>query len=219
MTLDELIKDFRNQAQDEVADYLFSKERVTAWLIEAEQEAVIRGRLLHESENPAVCEVAVSAGTASYALHAALYEIDHLGLMLAGATERRLVRLVSQEWLDNNLTGWRDRTGTPEFAIQGDTSLRLVPKPDADATLLLEGYRLPLRDMSASGKPEINAAHHRHLVHWALHRAFSIPDSEMFDATRADRSERIFSAYFGERPNADLRRLTQEDGPHHNKAW
>ncbi|MFG0381096.1 hypothetical protein ACF8C6_09045 [Pseudomonas sp. zbq_18] len=221
MTLDELEKDFRTQAQDEVAPYLFDKVRVAAWLIEAEQEACIRGRLLHESDDATVCEVPVSAGQSSYKLHPALYEIDHLRLLLPGCTERRAVKLVSQEWLNEHLNGWRDRSGAPEYAIQNDTSLRLVPKPDADGSLLLEGYRLPLRGLSTSGtsKPEIHTAHHRHLVHWALFRAFSTPDPEMFDQNRAALSERIFTAYFGERPDADLRRLTQEDGPHHNKAW
>lgn len=221
MTLDELIKDFRVTVQDKVEPYLFDSKDVTRWLVEAEQEACIRGRLLHESESSAVCEIPVSAGQASYPLHAALYEIDHLGLMLPGDTERRRIKLVSQEWLTDHVAGWRDRVGTPEYAIQGDTTLRLVPKPDADATLLLEGYRLPIRGLGTdkSSKPEIFQAHHRHLVNWALYRAFSLPDAETLDLGKASDFERAFAAYFGERPDSDLRRITQEDGPHHNKAW
>lgn len=222
MLQEELEKDFRVAAQDKVGpEYLFDRADVARWLIEAEQEACIRGRLLHESSNPAVCEIRVVAGVSSYPLHAALYEIDHLGLKLSGATDRRRVKLVSQEWLDEHLNGWRDRSGTPEYAIQGDTSLRLVPSPDAAATLLLEGYRLPIRGLTADAKskPEIFQAHHRHLVNWALHRAYSVPDAEVFDPDRARQAERDFTDYFGPRPDCDLRRLTQEDGPHHNLAW
>jgi hypothetical protein len=222
MLQEELEKDFRATAQDKVGpEFLFDRADVARWLIEAEQEACIRGRLLHDSSTPAVCEIPVVAGVSSYPLHAALYEIDHLGLKLSGATDRRRVQLVSKEWLDEHLNGWRDRSGTPEYAIQGDTSLRLVPRPDAAATLLLEGYRLPIRGLTADAKskPEIFQAHHRHLVNWALYRAFSQPDSETMDLGRAGDAEAAFTAYFGPRPDSDLRRLTQEDGQHHNQAW
>ncbi|WP_405118755.1 DUF6682 family protein [Pseudomonas leptonychotis] len=221
MTLDELVKDFRTTAQDKVAPYLFEQPDVTRWLIEAEQEACIRGRLLHESTNSSVCEIGVSAGEAAYLLDPALYEIDHLGLLEAGCIERRLVRLVSREWLDDNHHGWRDRTGVPCFAIQSDNSIRLVPTPNAEATLKLEGYRLPLRGLASdkSSKPEINPAHHRHLVNWALHRAFSVPDSETLDLGKAGDALAAFTRYFGERPDSDLRRITRHDVEHHTKAW
>lgn len=221
MTLDELVKDFRTTAQDKVAPYLFEQPDVARWLIEAEQEACIRGRLLHESTNSAICEISVSAGEAVYPLDPALYEIDHLGLLEAGSAERRPVRLVSREWLDDNRPGWRDRTGLPCYAIQIDSSIRLVPTPDADATIKLEGFRLPLRGLSSdkSSKPEINAAHHRHLVNWALHRAFSVPDSETLDLGKASDALAAFTRYFGERPDSDLRRITRHDVEHHNKSW
>ena len=217
MTLDELSKDFRVTAQDTVQPFLFDQSDVARWLIEAEQEACIRGRLLHDSS----FEVDIAAGESVYPLSQGLYEIDHLGILEAGSTERRPVRLVSREWLDESMPGWRDRTDTPRFAIQSDTSIRLVPTPRLGATLKLEGYRLPLRGLTAdkSSKPEINPAHHRHLVHWALYRAFSIPDSETLDLGRADAALAAFTAYFGENPDSDLRRATRHDVVQHNKAW
>lgn len=229
MTLDELINDFRVMTGDlrraiggnAEETYLFKTPDVTRWLVEAEQEACIRGRLLHESSNESVCQVSISAGVSAYGLHPALYEIDHLGLLEAGSTERCPVKLVSREWLDDNLPGWRDRTDTPRFAIQSDTSIRLVPTPRLAAVLKLEGYRLPLRGLTAdkSSKPEINQAHHRHLVNWALYRAFSMPEVETLDLGRADVALAAFTAYFGDRPDSDLRRITRQDVEHHNKAW
>jgi len=217
MTLDELTKDFRTTAQDTVAPYLFDQSDVARWLIEAEQEACIRGRLLHDSS----FEVDIAAGESVYPLSQALYEIDHLGLLEAGSTERCPLKLVSREWLDDNMSGWRDRSDIPRFAIQSDTSIRLVPTPRLGGTLKLEGYRLPVRGLTAekTSKPEISAAHHRHLVNWALHRAFSVPDSETLDLGRADAALAAFTAYFGERPDCDLRRITRQDVEHHNKAW
>ncbi len=217
MTLDQLTKDFRTTAQDKVEPYLFEQPDVARWLIEAEQEACIRGRLLHDAS----FEIDIAAGETVYPLSQGLYEIDHLGLLEAGSTERCPVKLVSREWLDDNMPGWRDRSDIPRFAIQSDTSIRLVPTPRLGATLKLEGYRLPVRGLTAdkTSKPEINQAHHRHLVNWALHRAFSVPDSETLDLGRADAALAAFTAYFGERPDSDLRRITRQDVEHHNKAW
>lgn len=225
MTLDELINDFRVMTGDlrraiggnAEETYLFKTPDVARWLVEAEQEACIRGRLLHDSS----FEIDIAAGEAVYPLSQALYEIDHLGILEAGSTERRQVKLVSREWLDDNMPGWRDRSDIPRFAIQSDTSIRLVPTPRLAAVLKLEGYRLPVRGLTAdkSSKPEIHQAHHRHLVNWALYRAFSMPEVETLDLGRADVALAAFTAYFGDRPDSDLRRITHQDVEHHNKAW
>lgn len=225
MTLDELINDFRVMTGDlrraiggnAEETYLFKTPDVTRWLVEAEQEACIRGRLLHDSS----FEIDIVVGESVYPLSQALYEIDHLGLLEAGSTERCPVKLVSREWLDDNMPGWRDRSDVPRFAIQSDTSIRLVPTPRLAAVLKLEGYRLPVRGLTAdkSSKPEIHQAHHRHLVNWALYRAFSMPEVETLDLGRADVALAAFTAYFGDRPDSDLRRITRQDVEHHNKAW
>ena len=67
--------------------------------------------------------------------------------------------------------------------------------------------------------PEISELHHEHLVNWALHKAFSIPDAEGFDPQRAQDAERDFTEYFGIRPDSDLRRITREDVPHTVEAF
>ena len=73
------------------------------------------------------------------------------------------------------------------------------------------GSMLMVPLVNDADKPEINQAHHRHLVHWALHRAFSKPDSETIDPTRAATAEAAFTRYFGPSPDADLRRSTRHD--------
>lgn len=220
MTRTELIAQFRLLATDRVQPYLFGDADVAGWLTEAEQEAAIRRRLLHEARDASVCEIAVQAGESVYPLHPALYELDHLAFRPDGASRREPVALVSVEWLDRCVSDWRDLRDLPCYAVQGDTGLRLVPTPMVAGTLLLEGYRLPLRELGAapSSVPEIHAAHHRLLVQWALFRAFSVPDSETIDPQRAALAEREFTAYFGPRPDADLRRDTREDAPQHNVA-
>jgi len=220
MNLEGLIKQYRIAADDGVEPYRAEDVVVTQWLNDAIAEACIRGRLLHESANPVVCQIAVTAGAAVYPLHEALYEIDYLAFKPTGNTCRRDVKLISREELDRIQPGWRERAGRVEFAIQSDTTIRLAFAPDMAGTLYLEGYRLPLAVLTDDADaPEINPAHHAKLVHWALHRGFSVPDSETIDPNRAALAEAEFSAYFGLRPDSDLRRSTQHDEPQHNQAF
>lgn len=213
MNLEQLIQQFRIDAHDLQTPPFCEPEWVAAWLTDAQAEAAIRGRLLFEAADPAICEIAVTAGVATYPLHNSLYELEHLRFKATGSTTSDRVHLKTREELDRIRPDWRDRTDSrPRFAIQDDTRITLVDRPSVDGTLFVEGYRVPLRPLvNDSDKPEINEAHHRYLVHWALHKAFSVPDGEIFDPNRSTLSERAFTAYFGSRPDSDLRRSTRHD--------
>lgn len=222
MNLQQLIDQFRIDADDLVSNPpLWQREWIAAWLNEAQAEAAVRKRLIYEASNPAVCEIAVTAGQATYSLHPSIYELATLRFKLAGASHSEPVRLKTREELDRIRPGWRDRSDScPRFAVQDDTSITLVDRPSAAGTLFLEGYRLPLKALANdSDKPEIHSAHHRHLVQWALHRAFSKPDADAHDPGRAATAETAFTAYFGPRPDADLRRSTRHDEAQTNKAF
>ena len=221
MTLEQLVAQFRVDAGDTIANpYLFEDEWIAGWLTEATAEAAIRGRLLMEASNPAVCQIAVTAGVAVYPLHASLFELVHLRFTPTGASRSEPVKLVTREELERIRPRWRDDADRLEFAIQDDTRIQLVAPPTAGGILHIEGYRVPLKALANDNdKPEINSAHHHHLVHWALHRAFSRPDADTFDAGRAANAEAAFTRYFGPRPDSDLRRSTRSDEPHTNKAF
>jgi len=220
MTLAELIARYRLEAKDQVAPFFVSDDEVRGFLNEAQREACIRARLIHESSNTSMCNIGVSAGKGTYKHHRALYEITHCGFKLAGDAVRRPVSLVSTEWLDANVRDWRDAAGTPLYAVQKDRTLRLVPTPNEDGMLMLEGFRTQLDDLEdKDDEPEINDIHHLHLVQWVLYRVFSIPDADIFDGNRASVAEDAFTDYFGRRPDADLRRSTREDVPQHVQGF
>lgn len=214
MNLEQLIAQFRLDAMDKAEPYLWEDPDVIQWLNEAQVEAVVRARLLLDDDTPAVTQLSVQAQKASYSLHAKLYEIVRIAFSGEGQRQQPL-ELVSREKLDRITPEWRSMdAGVPRWAIQDDTRIRLVPMPARAGTLLLEGYRLPLKAMvNDTDKPEIHEAHHPYLVHWALHRAFSMPDSDGFDPQRAITAEAAFTGYFGMRPDADLRRTTRHDEP------
>ena len=215
MTLAELMERHRTLTTDDVGpEYFVSDSLLTNFLNEAVAEAAIRGRLLHESADPAICQISVEADTAVYSLHSSLYELDHVAFRPAGDTQRRLVKQTSQEWLDANVQDWRDAIGDPEYLIQADTTVRLIPRPERDGVLLLEGYRTPKEPMAdPTDTPEINGIHHLYLVEWSKFRTFSIEDSELYTSDKAAAALATFEAYFGRRPDADLRHQTREDTP------
>lgn len=219
MTLAELMARFRIDADDGVAPYLWSDASLFDWFTEAESEAAIRGRLLHESTSKAVCQIAVRLGVSGYKLHESLHEIDYLAFLKDGGTSRTPVKLVSREYMDQIRPAWREDTGLVEFAIQDDTRIRLSPTPDCAGTLFIEGYRIPTGPLTSTGdEPEIHKSHHAHLIQWVLFRAFSVPDAEKFDTTRAGLAQQAFTDYFGQRPDSDLRRSSTTDTEHHNRA-
>ena len=67
--------------------------------------------------------------------------------------------------------------------------------------------------------PEISPTHHRHLVKWVLHRAYSRPETDMFDPEKANRALKEFVDYFGERPDASNRNRASASRPHRNLAY
>ena len=220
MNLEQLIASFRVDADDLVEPFLFSDDWIAGWLTEAQSEAAIRGRLILEDADPAVCQIAVTAGTASYELHRSVYEIADLRFIPAGVSRSTPLPLVTREWLDDKRPGWRDNCKDLSFAIQSDHRLRIVGAPNTDGVLHLEAYRVPLKALENDvDKPELSEAHHRHLVYWALHRAFSRPDSETIDPQRADRALEAFTRYFGLAPDSDLRRSTRHDLQQTNALW
>ena len=219
MTLENLIRRFRVLAQDTEQPLLWSDEAVIDWLNDAQAQACVRGRLIREDENPAVCQIALTPGQHTYPLHASVYELINLRIKSSGTEPSRPMSIKSREWLDANVCDWRDMDEPSPWLIQDDTTLRVVGAIQAGDVLHLECYRLPLKQLANDmDKPEIHAAHHVHLIQWALHKAFSVPDSETIDPRRAEDAEKAFTAYFGRMPDSDMRRTTREDVVHHNQA-
>lgn len=221
MNLAELKQRFRIDAHDDIEPYFHHDEMLTAWLNDAVNEACIRGRLLHESQLPEVCQIDVVAGQAHYPLHESVYELSRIWFYPVDGVAQSLC-LVSAEHLDQYYRGqdWTMIQGQPRYAIQSDHAIRLVPCPHTDGQVKLEGYRIPIESMLYDDDvPELHKIHHIYLVQWALHKAFSVPDNEFYDPNRAMLAEKNFTDYFGLRPDSDLRRITREDVVHHVVAF
>jgi hypothetical protein len=218
MTSDELIAQFRSDADDRAEPYLASNADVLTWLDEGQEEACIRAKLIYESSNAKVCSIAVIAGTSVYPIHAAALDIMKATFTAIDSTSPIELVLTDRIELDRIKNGWRRVEEAPKYLVQDDTKVQFGCIPNVSGTLAIECYRLPLAKIEDADKPEIGRAHHRHLVQWALHRAFSRPDAELFDKERSDRAYAAFERMFGKHPDANLRRSYSANTPMHNKA-
>lgn len=218
MNLLALRDQFWADAQDRAQPHLFAQEDVDGWLNEAQDEAAIRASLLHESENPLVCTIAIDAGGTIYQLHQAVLRITRATFTADGTSRATELRIIDRVELDRIRPSWRDDTELCYLIVQ-DASVRLGCAAGPVGTISLEAYRLPLTPMTGDDdEPEIAGTHHRQLVHWALFRGFGQPDNDLFDPNRSAKAAEAFERYFGARPQADRMRPSEER-PQVNKAW
>lgn len=215
MNLQQLEAAFREDANDTEEPRLWSVEALRSHFNEAEEEAAIRMRLL-----PGAIEIDTAPAHAIYPLTGRFFEIVYAAWAPAGSTRYERLYQTSIEQLDSLRCDWRtERLARPECLVHTDSHVRLAGVLSRAGTLQIEGYRLPRRPLRApTDSPEINEAHHRHLVNWALYRAFSKVDAECFDPNRAALAHAAFERYFGLRPDAELNKWTRRDLPHHNTA-
>ncbi len=220
MNLEQLRARFRLESDDMVQPYLWSDAAVTGWLNDAADEAANRALLIHDVSTTSVCQIAVTANVAAYPVHTSVINITRCAFVPTGDTQEVVLFGSTEYELDQETPGWRTMQEVPTAFVHKDTSIRLNRLPPA-GMLHMEANRLPLAPMAlATDAPELAAIHHRHLVQWALHRAFSIPDTETMDPQRAERADRQYTSIFGLRPDADTRRRQENSRPHRNAcSW
>jgi hypothetical protein len=221
MNIGELIHEFRIRANDIDHQAPFWKdESIILWLNEAQKEAAIRGRLLHDR-----IEIYLNAGEDEYSLVdmgcPQLYEIEE-AFITHGHKGKYKIDVVSEEFIKDLDHRWQFRwqfPNDPHYLIQHDTKIRVFPRPTKSWRMVLSGFRLPHVITELMDSPEINPIHHPHLVDWALFRAFQVPDADGFDPDRAKEAEAHFTQYFGFPVDSDFRRATRRDEPHHTEAF
>lgn len=217
MEAEQIIRDFRREADDEVEPYFYKPEDVLFWLSEAEREAAVRARLIYDRSTPDISRIAIVAGQVEYALSPLWFDIDEVyvdrSTLLPGQRPRRLCRYDTRQVQGRDLH--RDAANVHGYIIDGQR-LTLFPVPDAGymlypSFLMLGGYRLPRFDIEAmDDEPEIPAVHHDGLVQWMLYRAFSRRDMETNNEAKAAQAFQLFEARFGERPSANALRMQAE---------
>lgn len=225
MNLVALIATVRTDADDfpqdkAEKDALMRTADIIGWLNEAEEEACIRKNLIFEGENEDLCVIDVDVGQQAYPLSDAWHLITRAWLTSEDSACPVMLNLCTRDALDRRRPDWRTHVQSPTDLIVYDTKVEFGSPLAKAWTLHLEGYRLPIKPMANATKdsPEIARPHHLYLRHWALHRGYSVPDSQLFNPDKAAKALAEFERYFGARPDADLRKDWYSDDPHTNTA-
>jgi hypothetical protein len=219
VNLGDLRAQFRSDAFDQSEPPGFADADVHGWLNEAEEEACLRKDLLLETVDADLCQIEVTSGTRAYDLAEGVIRIRH-ATWTPEDGEAQPLTIIDRTELDRILPNWRTAEEEPRYLIVTDKQVELgCMDTPTDGTIDMEVWRLPAEAMEADeDSPEIARPHHRHLVHWAVHRALSRPDGELQNDDMAKAALEKFERYFGPAPDADRFRHAEER-PHAVKAW
>jgi hypothetical protein len=164
-------------------------------LAEAEREACRRQDLRHlfDDTTQCICQIATTAGTASYNLDSRILRLQQVRLDDGDA----LVH-VSQAQLEAARYDWRGAdNGTPQRFFVTGRRLTLECPPSASGTLYLSVWRDPLYPIETTTDEFEWPGDQEKLCHWAAYRAFMRPeeDSQRLDLAKFHRE--LFDVEFG----------------------
>lgn len=206
MNAGELISLARIALDDERQPYLWTEEELLQHLVQAQQDACVRGKLILDDITDACCEIALTAGVSRYALHEKVLAIAaRWGAVRQG--RRILARIYEQRF--------EVGSGTPTVYWEGHRFIELYPAPSDDAALRgpirLSVYRLPLADPDdADGELEIHPRYYEGLVFGLVARAYGRTDADTYAPDKAALAEAEFTRWFGSRPDANVQRKHHE---------
>lgn len=209
MTPETLLQLFRADMRDEAAPYLWSDVELYAYMDEAQNEFCRRTGGLADSSS-AVCSIAVTAG-APYAeydprilkLRDLRRQSDGRNVQIINFEDLGTQGMMSDDYGRFNLwtaggVKFSDLSGEIKAVVVGmdANKLRIVSTPLEDDVLLAIVYRLPLNSITPSSTAfEIDPQHHRYLMYWMKHLAYTKPDAETYDRGRAVEMRDLFAAY------------------------
>lgn len=229
------------QADGSPGTRMWSDQEIIDAAKEAQDQAVIRARLLRDEYTPGVCVIPIVAGQAEYELHWSVYDID---TVIYTDTGRELKRTEEDYLRDGSCLSdgygyegpfgtWQNRTqGRARHYLQKQTArerirLRLYPialeathvdrvtNVDVPTTLSLSVYRLPIMPLRApSDQFEIHDRHCIKLIDFALGRLYSKGDNDGGDPQMSEKCFKRFEESFGEMPSA----LTMTDRAHRTSS-
>lgn len=219
MNLEQLETLYRFDAFDNATPPYVSSDDVARLFTEAEREACQRADLIREVDDPTICKRRIAVNVPTFEIDQRVTRVANAMWLADGDDEPRTLRIVvDRRQLDAIRPQWRTEPMDPRELLIERHHARLACLPTCPGTVTLECFRIPQEALKRERDcPEIDEAHHRHLVHWVLKRAFSRPDGELRNPGGAQAADEAFTQYFGERPDADMKQ-SREATPEYNVA-
>lgn len=196
---------FRSEVRDEATPFLWTDPEVYSYMDDAQKMFCrLQGGIADSSSF--VTSITATQGEE-------FIDIDPSILKIRAArreSDGRDIELLNFEDLQNRTmcddygfsAGYRldDSTGRVRSLVLGmeANKLRPVPLPEADETIRLIVYRMPLTAIVGTVQPEhfeIDEQHHIHLLLWMKHLAHMKQDAETYDKGRSQEFGDAFRQY------------------------
>lgn len=166
---------------DEQLPYLWSDSLILRYLDEAQTEFCRRTEGIEDSTS-SICTINVPAGADSVAISPKILKVRSVTIADTG-------RAVEVSSIEAERGHARLPAGEPRTIILKLNAHKalIMPAAERDVVLNLDVMRLPLTPIESPGdEVEVDAMYDGTLMHYALYRAYSRPDPESMDRTRAD---------------------------------
>lgn len=198
MTSDSLLDLFRLEMSDAVAPYLWSDEEIFSYEDDAQTMFCRKTDGIADASTPAVVNIAVIPGSDWMALHPQITRIRSARRADTG----RALDIINHDDMPARhwyFDGIRNRVKALVIGMEAN-KVRVFPVSNEIVTLNLTVFRMPLVPITDVGGQafEIASEHHRHLMLWMKHLAYSKQDAETFNRTKAEEFEQRFIAYCGQ---------------------
>lgn len=187
MTVDDYIATNRSRLDDETTTYLWSNADLISYTNRRINEFSRETNYFRDNTTAAICSIAVTAGTKSYALDSRVLEVVRV-LGSWDADKKPLARK-SVTYMDSKYPSWEDDDpDDPLYYITDRTNgyITLHPTPLTSGTLSLDVIRLPLAQLTTADISKTPTAATLdfplmwidNLIDGVLASAFAKPDSQ-----------------------------------------
>lgn len=209
MTVDELYELFRSDVVDTATPYLWSDDEVFVYMDDAYRMFVRQLGGIPDRSTESVCNVAITQGVASSDVSPLILKYRTAYL----ASDGRKLDIING--IEEPLSYGSDygNSSNTRSKVPGKVTALIVGEernarkgvvywsriPDADDTVQLAVYRLPLDRITSANTSfdfyEVGDEHHLSFLDWMKHRAYEKQDAETFDKAKSAEHKAAFLAY------------------------
>lgn len=189
MTATELLALFRSEVSDLETPYLWSDSSVYGYIDEAQKQFC---RQTHGIEDARSYKLNIAVSTEWYAVNPKILKIRNVVNQATGLD----IPLIPVEKMSQRGLRFDGTTGPLQALITGLQKgyVRAYPIPNVASVAELRTFRLS-EDVGSGDDFEIDDQHVRNLLLWVKHKAYSMNDSETYDAKAAERNMTLWDAY------------------------
>lgn len=186
MNSSELLDLYRSEMEDIFEPYLWSDEDIFRYQNDAQKMFARDTGGIPDGTTAAVTRIEVTPAAEWYALHPSILRIRTASRSDTG----RPVEVLNFEDMPERRWYFDGTLGVLRAMVIGIErhKVRMWPYPNETVSVDMTVFRLPLVEITDIGDQEfeIDAEHHRHLLHWMRHLGYLKQDTETFNKSKAE---------------------------------